>query len=296
MDNNTVKENIIRRRKRLKLSQQDVAEKIGMSRTAYRNIEKGDTRLLSENIGKIADAFGVAAEELVLGYDADPEHDQTLCDGISYKRMYEDLRTQYNADSRRHSEEIARLMTEIATLKDYIAMQKDLIGTKDEINHLHAEEAGRREIVSGVYIHPSCSDVQHFFAPAQTVTVRVVAVERNVEKRHVLEKDFQRARETHVPERRSYHYPVRCSYPACHFSILFRHYPAVAVVQYPAVYGRKAGSVEADSLDFVSFRQLRYQRTGDSSGTGLFPHGGIYKYKSAHILHNNTDTSASTFP
>ena len=74
-----------------------------------------------------------AAEELVLGYDADPEHDQTLCDGISYKRMYEDLRTQYNADSRRHSEEIARLMTEIATLKDYIAMQKDLIGTKDEI-------------------------------------------------------------------------------------------------------------------------------------------------------------------
>lgn len=133
MDNNTVKENIIRRRKRLKLSQQDVAEKIGMSRTAYRNIEKGDTRLLSENIGKIADAFGVAAEELVLGYDADPEHDQTLCDGISYKRMYEDLRTQYNADSRRHSEEIARLMTEIATLKDYIAMQKDLIGTKDEI-------------------------------------------------------------------------------------------------------------------------------------------------------------------
>ena len=63
-----------------------------------------------------------------------------------------------------------------------------------------------------------------------------------------------------------------------------RHYPAVAVVQYPAVYGRKAGSVEADSLDFVSFRQLRYQRTGDSSGTGLFPHGGIYKYKSAHIL------------
>ena len=133
MDNNTVKEHIIRRRKSLKLSQQDVADKIGMSRTAYRNIEKGDTKLLSDNIVKIAEAFGVGMEELVLGYAADRDEEGNLRDGNSYRRMYEDLKERYDSAILGHAEEVARLGNEIATLKDYIAMQKDLINTKDEI-------------------------------------------------------------------------------------------------------------------------------------------------------------------
>lgn len=133
MDNNTVKENIIRQRKSLKLSQQDVAEKIGMSRTAYRNIEKGDTRLLSDNIGKIAEVFGVDAEELVLGYAADRDPDGSLRDENSYRRMYEELKSRYDSEVSAHAEEIARLGNEITSLKDYVAMQKDLISTKDEI-------------------------------------------------------------------------------------------------------------------------------------------------------------------
>ena len=133
MDNNSVKENIIRRRKVRRLSQQEVADKIGLSRTAYRNIEKGETRLLSENIVRIADVLGVGTEELVLGYAPDRNSDGSIRDENSYHRLYEDLKEKLDEQTRRHAEEVSRLNSEIATLKGYIATQKDLIDTKDEI-------------------------------------------------------------------------------------------------------------------------------------------------------------------
>ena len=36
------------------ISQAEMAERLGMSRTAYRNLESGDTRLISENVDRIA--------------------------------------------------------------------------------------------------------------------------------------------------------------------------------------------------------------------------------------------------
>ena len=133
MDNNSVKENIIRRRKVRKLSQQDVAETIGMSRTAYRNIEKGGTKLLSDNLGKIAEALGVDSEELVLGYSVEKDTEGRIRDENSYRRMYEDLASSCNAERRKRDEEISRLRHEVETLKEHIAMQNDLIRTKNEI-------------------------------------------------------------------------------------------------------------------------------------------------------------------
>ncbi|MGN1210969.1 MAG: helix-turn-helix transcriptional regulator [Candidatus Cryptobacteroides sp.] len=67
MDNNSIKENISRRRKELGLSQSDVAEKIGLSRNSYRNIEKGTTRLISDVATLIADALDTTLEDLLLG-------------------------------------------------------------------------------------------------------------------------------------------------------------------------------------------------------------------------------------
>ena len=116
MDNNSVKENIIRRRKVRRLSQQEVADKIGLSRTAYRNIEKGETRLLSENIVRIADVLGVGTEELVLGYAPDRNADGSIRDENSYHRLYEDLKEKFDEQTRRHVEEVSRLNSEIATL------------------------------------------------------------------------------------------------------------------------------------------------------------------------------------
>ena len=133
MANNTDKENIIRNRKVLRLSQQDVAESIGLSRTAYRNIEKGDTKLLSENLNKIADALGVNSEELVLGYAPDKDEKGKVRDENSYRCLYEELKVQHRAAMEKADEDMSRLRKEVETLKEYIDMQKDLSRTTDEI-------------------------------------------------------------------------------------------------------------------------------------------------------------------
>ena len=133
MDNNSVKENIIRHRKGRRLSQQDVAESIGLSRTAYRNIEKGDTKLLSENLNKIADALGVNSEELVLGYAPDKDEKGKVRDENSYRCLYEELKVQHRTAMEKADEDMSRLRKEVEALKEYIDMQKDLIRTKDEI-------------------------------------------------------------------------------------------------------------------------------------------------------------------
>lgn len=67
MDNNSIKENISRRRKELGLSQSEVAEKIGVSRNSYRSIEKGKTRLVSEFVAPLADVLDISMEELLFG-------------------------------------------------------------------------------------------------------------------------------------------------------------------------------------------------------------------------------------
>ena len=55
MDNKTVKENIYRIRKEKKITQQQMAERLGMSRNSYRRIESGDTVLVNDHIVQIAD-------------------------------------------------------------------------------------------------------------------------------------------------------------------------------------------------------------------------------------------------
>jgi len=68
MDNNSVKKNLRNSRKEKRLTQKEMAEKMGISRTAYRNLEEGDTKLLSDHIGQFARILGKSEEELVLGY------------------------------------------------------------------------------------------------------------------------------------------------------------------------------------------------------------------------------------
>ena len=80
MDNNSVKENIARIRKASGISQTEMAERLGMSRTAYRNLEKGDTRLISETMEKIAAVLDRTPEELVLGYEPSAKDSRRVAD------------------------------------------------------------------------------------------------------------------------------------------------------------------------------------------------------------------------
>ena len=81
MDEKTIKSNIYRRRRTLAISQIEMAERLGMDRNTYRNIETGCTRIFNSHLEGIAQVLKVSPEELVLGYKVgDPENDPSLQD------------------------------------------------------------------------------------------------------------------------------------------------------------------------------------------------------------------------
>ena len=68
MDNDSIKDNLYRLRKKLDMTQQQMADKIGISRNAYADLESGVTRILNEKIESVARLADVSVEELCLGY------------------------------------------------------------------------------------------------------------------------------------------------------------------------------------------------------------------------------------
>ena len=63
--------NFRRARKNLGLTQEDVAEKLGVTRPAYVHYEQGDRECSFSTLRKLADIFGVSTDYL-LGNDAAP--------------------------------------------------------------------------------------------------------------------------------------------------------------------------------------------------------------------------------
>lgn len=116
MDNDSVKYNIRNFRKSHRLTQSEMAERLGISRTAYRNIEAGETKLINDTVGKIAGILEIDTAELVLGYP--PQKTAGRNQEKEIERM---------------SLEIARLENEIANLRKHLETQEELIRTKDEI-------------------------------------------------------------------------------------------------------------------------------------------------------------------
>lgn len=108
MDNQSIKKNIELLRRRSGLSQTDVARQLEISRVAFRNIEKGDTKIVSDIFFRLADILGVSPEHLLLGYEPgasseELEETQTRLTSqmtsmvADYEKRLEDLRRQ-NAD------------------------------------------------------------------------------------------------------------------------------------------------------------------------------------------------------
>ena len=69
MDNNSIKENIRKFRFQSKLTQSDMADKLGIERNTYRNIESGQTVLIHRRLEDIARILGVSLPDILLGYD-----------------------------------------------------------------------------------------------------------------------------------------------------------------------------------------------------------------------------------
>ena len=85
MDEITIKSNIERERERQGISQTEMAERLGIDRNSYRNLEKGPTRIINSNLDKVSDILGVSTEKLVLGYEPSASESLSLHD---YEQKY----------------------------------------------------------------------------------------------------------------------------------------------------------------------------------------------------------------
>ena len=115
MDNSTIKKNIRDARKRCGLTQEFMALNLGISLTAYRDLETGSTAMINSNISKIAELVDMSTEELILGYRPEPS------DGI-----LEDAQAEYGS-------KVSNLQTRIADLENLIYSKEEIIRSKDEI-------------------------------------------------------------------------------------------------------------------------------------------------------------------
>ena len=116
MDNTTIKDNIRRIRKTRKLTQEEMALHLGISITAYRDLEKGNTSILNSNVYKIADLLDTPAEEIVLGYRP------SQIEGASLKEMQQE-----------YSGKIESLKRRILDLEKLVLSLEETIGSKNEI-------------------------------------------------------------------------------------------------------------------------------------------------------------------
>ena len=116
MDNSTIKDNIRRMRKASRLTQEEMANKLDISLTAYRDLEKGSTNIVNANVMKIAQLLDTSTEELVLGY----RPVQTPA------KLLEDMRSE-------HGGRIASMQRRITDLEKLGETLEETINTKNEI-------------------------------------------------------------------------------------------------------------------------------------------------------------------
>ena len=116
MDNSTIKDNIRKVRKAKRLTQEEMAHKLDISLTAYRDLEKGSTSIMNANIIKMAEVLETSTEELVLGYR--PVH--------SPAKLLEDIRSEYGG-------KISVMERRISDLEKLVDSLEETIRTKNEI-------------------------------------------------------------------------------------------------------------------------------------------------------------------
>lgn len=142
MDNNTIKENLRYFRTLKRLTQAQVADQIAISRDSYRNIESGNSKIISGNAEKIAKVLDISVEKLLLGYQPAEKEEctrlQELKDNayIASKAIEEDYVLKLKALEKKISEK-----------DEMIEFLKGRIKDKEEIIELyksHICDAGQR--------------------------------------------------------------------------------------------------------------------------------------------------------
>lgn len=135
MDNNSIKENIRRIRKTRRLTQEEMAHRLGISVTAYRDIERGSTSMMNSNISKIANHLETSTEELVLGYHPIQMNGEKL----------EEITGNYTDRISVLEKQVENLEKLVKTLEETIESKNEIIKNNKEIIAMLKKELGKEK-------------------------------------------------------------------------------------------------------------------------------------------------------
>jgi transcriptional regulator with XRE-family HTH domain len=116
MDDSSIKENIRKLRKERRMTQEAIANQLGISTNAYGEIERGSTSIMNAHVLRIAKLLDTSTEELVLGYRPIQ---------IPGKKL-EEMQAEY-------SERIDALEKEVEYLRKLVKSLEETIATKTQI-------------------------------------------------------------------------------------------------------------------------------------------------------------------
>ena len=118
MDNNSIKDNVCKFRKQRKMTQEEMADLLGISITAYRELEKGSTSMMNQHILKMARITNTPTEEIVLGY---------MPAQIDNPVKLRDLQAEYEEKIKERDRRIAELEKMVSYLEETIATKNEII-------------------------------------------------------------------------------------------------------------------------------------------------------------------------
>lgn len=129
MDNFSIKNNICKFRKRKSMTQEEMANLLGISLTAYRELERGGTSVMNPHIMNMARLTEATTEEIVLGYKPS---------------QIENLDKLHEREAE-YSDRIVILERRISDLEKLVASLEETIASKNEIISMLKKSLGRVE-------------------------------------------------------------------------------------------------------------------------------------------------------
>lgn len=122
MEDKDIKRNIRKIRRDMHKTQKEMAEILGISRTAYRNLEDGNTRIFCPHLDVLSSISGKSKEELVLGYKPVEENLARLQEGADWEEKFKTTVDDYEKRLFDKDQIIEALNTAVKSLKDSLSL------------------------------------------------------------------------------------------------------------------------------------------------------------------------------
>ncbi len=138
MDNPKLKDIILRKRKSLGITQNDIADLLGISQTSYHKLEKGKTLLISEHLQKLCEILGISTSELL-------SDEEALYGGTSTKEAHEFAISEYLDLLKLKEEEIKLLKSQLDDKVTIANLLSEKMNSQEDLIKLLKERISKLE-------------------------------------------------------------------------------------------------------------------------------------------------------